>query len=409
MTTGVVLPEAILEQPWFTAFALAVAFNTIIYLGLTFSKLVPWPAQVHPNRVRAILPDSIMKAQTMQETRRRARTNPDDPFLALRLESVRFSIPRSMAFTAGLVVILVVVNIIAAGAVVDVPRMATLAGGLLMLLLAQAMYRQRVSPRAMIWLWAAVSAILGASLCWFAVRIDSPVVLTYAVIVVTISSPIALSWPAVLASGIVQFAAICAAGYFIESVDTVLWAVAAFAGLVAGFVLLQVRLNNVDNIGFTQMQANRLATTDPLTGCFTRGGIADVSGTVLAAAQRAGEPVYVVLADVAGMRQTNADYGFAYGDSVLQATARALQACLPEGDLIARWDGDAFLALGVGEQPDPAGLAARINEALAAGGVALGKAPVTVGVDTAARPATEVTFEQLADAIGRSGGSPSRE
>ena len=37
----------------------------------------------------------------MQETRRRARTNPDDPFLALRLESVRFSIPRSMAFTEG--------------------------------------------------------------------------------------------------------------------------------------------------------------------------------------------------------------------------------------------------------------------------------------------------------------------
>ncbi|MBU6245106.1 MAG: diguanylate cyclase [Actinomycetales bacterium] len=398
MTTGVVLPEATLGQPWFTAFALAVAFNTIIYLGLTFSKLIPWPAQVHPNRIRAILPDTIMKAQTMQETRRRARKNPDDPFLGLRPDSARFSIPRSMAFVGGVVIILVIINIIVAGAVIDAPRVATLAFGLLMLVIALALYRQLVSPVVMIWIWAVMSAILSIALCWFAVRIDSPVVLTYAVIVVTIAAPIALSWPAAIASGLIQFAAICVAGHLIESIDTVLWAVAGFAGLVAGIVLLQVRLNNVDNIGFTQMQAHRLATTDPLTGCFTRGGIVDVTGTVMATAQRAGGSVYVVIADVNDMRRTNADYGFAYGDSVLQAAARALRACLPEGDLIARWDGDAFLALGIGQRPDPTTLAARIDEALAAGGVALGKAPVTMRVSAADAPATEVTFERLVEA-----------
>lgn len=45
-----------------------------------------------------------------------------------------------------------------------------------------------------------------------------------------------------------------------------------------------MRLNYVDNIGFTLMQAHRLATTDPLTGFFTSVGIVDVAGTVIRSA-----------------------------------------------------------------------------------------------------------------------------
>ena len=42
--SGVVFSQSILSEPWFLLLTLVVALNTIIYLGLTFAKLAPWPA-----------------------------------------------------------------------------------------------------------------------------------------------------------------------------------------------------------------------------------------------------------------------------------------------------------------------------------------------------------------------------
>lgn len=407
MRTGVLLPAEFLEQPWFTAFALAVAFNTIIYLGLTFSKLVPWPAQVHPSRIRDILPEPIAKDGSMPDARRQTQRQSEDPVEALRLDAVRSSIPRALALGGGLVILVVIVNSIVGGMRLDWPRVATLAFGLAMLVLSQVLYRQTVRPRAMVWIWTFMCTVLATMLCWYGVRLDSEVVLTYAVMVVILSSPIALSWPAAIAGGIIQVAVICVAGYLIESINTALWAVAAISGLIASYVLLQVRLNNVDNMSFAQLQANRLATTDPLTGCFARTGMLTIASTLTATAQRTNQELYVVLCDIDTMERTNTDYGFAYGDTVIEATARALRACLPEGDVIARWDGDAFVALGIGDHPEPASLATAIDAALATGGVALGKVPVRVHVGLASARPGEATFEHLVDDATRNLRRPS--
>ena len=84
ISTGILLPETILGQPWFRTFALFVAFNTIVYLGLTLSKLVPWPAQFHPDRVRAILPSVKSKDTTMKDIPRSDRNDPSGDFVRRR-------------------------------------------------------------------------------------------------------------------------------------------------------------------------------------------------------------------------------------------------------------------------------------------------------------------------------------
>ena len=49
---GILLPESVLSTTWFALLATVVAFNTIVYVGLTLSKLMPLPKQCHPSQVR---------------------------------------------------------------------------------------------------------------------------------------------------------------------------------------------------------------------------------------------------------------------------------------------------------------------------------------------------------------------
>lgn len=50
------LPSDILTQPWFLLFATFVGFNTMIYAGITFVKLIPLPKRREPSRPPQQLP-----------------------------------------------------------------------------------------------------------------------------------------------------------------------------------------------------------------------------------------------------------------------------------------------------------------------------------------------------------------
>ena len=52
---GLLLHESVLSSYAFKVVALVVALNTLIYLGLTMLKFVPWPRQMTPRRVRIML------------------------------------------------------------------------------------------------------------------------------------------------------------------------------------------------------------------------------------------------------------------------------------------------------------------------------------------------------------------
>lgn len=45
---GILLPEDVLTSTWFITLATVVAFNTIVYMGLTLAKLIPSHASFTP-------------------------------------------------------------------------------------------------------------------------------------------------------------------------------------------------------------------------------------------------------------------------------------------------------------------------------------------------------------------------
>lgn len=52
---GILLPESVITSWWFQLLAVVVALNTIVYMGLTLSKLIPLPKPVPPERIRELL------------------------------------------------------------------------------------------------------------------------------------------------------------------------------------------------------------------------------------------------------------------------------------------------------------------------------------------------------------------
>jgi len=54
LIAGILLPDTILQETWFFYLAAFVAFNTIIFVGLSVAKLVLWPKPAIPADV---LPD----------------------------------------------------------------------------------------------------------------------------------------------------------------------------------------------------------------------------------------------------------------------------------------------------------------------------------------------------------------
>lgn len=45
---GILLPESVLQSLWFFYLAAFVAFNTIIFVGLSVAKLILWPKPAIP-------------------------------------------------------------------------------------------------------------------------------------------------------------------------------------------------------------------------------------------------------------------------------------------------------------------------------------------------------------------------
>ncbi|MFW5680999.1 MAG: diguanylate cyclase domain-containing protein, partial [Pseudomonadota bacterium] len=86
----------------------------------------------------------------------------------------------------------------------------------------------------------------------------------------------------------------------------------------------------------------RLAMEDSLTGLANRRGFDDALARALAAAERRGESVVVVLLDLDGFKPVNDRLGHDLGDEVLRETALRLRRTVRAGDLVARFGGDEF-------------------------------------------------------------------
>lgn len=94
-----------------------------------------------------------------------------------------------------------------------------------------------------------------------------------------------------------------------------------------------------------QRSLRERATFDGLTGLANRSEFERRAVEILAGAERTGKSVCMLLFDLNGFKQINDTWGHAAGDEVLRVVGRRLASAVRDGDLVARWGGDEFVAM----------------------------------------------------------------
>ena len=93
-------------------------------------------------------------------------------------------------------------------------------------------------------------------------------------------------------------------------------------------------------------ELHRMATQDPLTGCFNRRAFFERGDPLIAAASDRGPTMLCcIMSDIDHFKQFNDRYGHAVGDLVIQAVARTLKDGLRPTDVLCRYGGEEFCLL----------------------------------------------------------------
>lgn len=147
------------------------------------------------------------------------------------------------------------------------------------------------------------------------------------------------------------------------------------------------------------------AVTDLLTGLLNRrAGMTELE-RALAAAQRHGHRVAVLMMDVNGFKAVNDSHGHAAGDRLLRELAAALSEQIRDEDVLVRWGGDEFAVI-IPQCDGPA--AERAVERLASAARRAGTA-LSIGVAVAGSGNADTLLEQADQALYRAKTGRERE
>ncbi|MEE4275387.1 MAG: GGDEF domain-containing protein, partial [Thermoleophilia bacterium] len=146
----------------------------------------------------------------------------------------------------------------------------------------------------------------------------------------------------------------------------------------------------------------RAAVRDSLTGLLNHREFYRRLEEEVARADREGQEVAVLMIDLDDFKRVNDTYGHLRGDSVLREMARALESCVREQDVLARYAGDEFAVVLTATNGRAArAVAERIRRCAAAIGAG-SDLPAGVAVTVSIGLATRVSgIEPLGDLMER--------
>ena len=98
-------------------------------------------------------------------------------------------------------------------------------------------------------------------------------------------------------------------------------------------------------LGEKNLQLEKIARTDPLTGLANRRAFDEITHREVARGLRSGEPMIVGIMDLDFFKKVNDTHGHDIGDLVLKEVATILMNGLRAGDFSARWGGEEFCIL----------------------------------------------------------------
>lgn len=104
-------------------------------------------------------------------------------------------------------------------------------------------------------------------------------------------------------------------------------------------------IDRTQALRLANLELDRQASTDPLTGLLNRRGFSEPMQLAVALAQRSGRPLSVMTMDIDHFKRINDVHGHAVGDQVLIALARSMELRLRATDVLARFGGEEFVVL----------------------------------------------------------------
>lgn len=147
-----------------------------------------------------------------------------------------------------------------------------------------------------------------------------------------------------------------------------------------------------------KIRAERLAQLDPLTGLNNRRAFYDKAEPLWSTGLRKGRHASVILIDIDMFKQINDTYGHAHGDAALIAIATTLLKMIRQGDVLARWGGEEFVAfLPETNIHEAVALAERLRAAIASTPAhhATGTTSLTASFGVASKEAHHTTLDAL--------------
>ena len=146
----------------------------------------------------------------------------------------------------------------------------------------------------------------------------------------------------------------------------------------------------------TQDALRREATHDGLTGLWRHKTILEILDRELFRAQRTGEPVSVIMADLDHFKLVNDRLGHAAGDVVLRHVASELESVVRPYDSVGRYGGEEFLIVAPACGPEAASvLAERARVRLEKMNIQLNGQPAQVTISMGIATQTSGDSEQL--------------
>ncbi|GJL51695.1 MAG: hypothetical protein NPIRA01_29220 [Nitrospirales bacterium] len=92
-------------------------------------------------------------------------------------------------------------------------------------------------------------------------------------------------------------------------------------------------------------ELERLATRDPLTGCFNRRAFFEQFEQAFVSARANGTTLSCIMTDIDHFKAFNDRYGHALGDQVIQVVIKTMSECIRPTDVIGRYGGEEFCVI----------------------------------------------------------------